>query len=143
MNKIVSILKYLIGWPLSVVALFFIFKIIYSNAFSLYKLKNLDFPLLFVGIIFFVIYFFLRSILWYELIKEKGNELSYKKTAYFWEISEIKRYIPGNVWSFISRSNFFMSKIISGKDMLSTIFNETILIVISCFLLSSFYISVL
>lgn len=144
MNKIISVIKYIVGWPLSAISLFFIFKLIYSNVSSINALGNINYFLLFLGILFFLLYFFLRSVLWHELVKEKGNKFSYKKTAYFWEISEIKRYTPGNIWSFLSRSRLFTeNNNLETKDMVSTLFNETILTVLSCFTISYFYISYL
>ncbi|HYM65310.1 MAG TPA: hypothetical protein VES68_02395, partial [Candidatus Sulfotelmatobacter sp.] len=103
----VKILKYLIGWPLSAVSILFIVKLVSDNTNSLSNLKNINFPLLLIGILFFLLYFSLRSILWSKIIKPKGNKLNFIKTAYYWEMSEIKRYTPGNIWSFLSRADLF------------------------------------
>lgn len=143
MNKIISVLKYLIGWPLSLISILFIFKLIYANVSSLNNLKNINYSLLFLGIICFLIYFFLRSVLWYQITKNKGNKHLYPKSAYFWEISEIKRYIPGNIWSFLSRSKLFSENNMTKGEIAYSLFNETVLIVLGCFLGSVFYISYL
>lgn len=143
MNKIISTLKYLIGWPLSLISLFFIGKLIYSNASYLQNLQNINYFFLSIGIIFFLLYFFLRSVLWHELTKEKGNNFSFKKSAYLWEISEIKRYTPGNIWSFLSRTRLFTKENMTTQNMIYSLFNETILIILGCFLVSTIYISYL
>lgn len=143
MNKILSILKYLIGWPLSFISLFFIFKLVYTNFYSFQSLERINILFLLLGIGFYLFYFFLRSVLWHEIIKEKGNRLPFIKSAYFWEISEIKRYTPGNIWSFVSRTQLFTKENMSTQNMVYSLFNETILIILGCFLASVFYISYL
>ncbi len=143
MNKIISLLKYLIGWPLSFVSLFFIFKLVLSNSGNLPNLQNINYLFLFLGIIFFQLYFFLRSVLWHEIIKEKGNTIPFVKSTYFWEISEIKRYTPGNIWSFLSRTKLFTEENMTTQNMVYSLFNETVLIILGCFLVSVFYVSYL
>lgn len=141
MNKTIKFLKYLIGWPLSIISLFFIGKLIYENANSLNTLKNINLPLLLIGILFFILYFFLRGALWNELLKPKGNKLGFTKTTYFWEMSEIKRYTPGNIWSFLSRADLFSKENISKKDVATSLLDEIILIILSSFTISYFYFS--
>lgn len=141
MNRIISILKYLVGWPLAFLSLFFVVKLIYSNANLFQDLQDINFLLLSIGIIFFLLYFFTRSLIWQEIIKERGNKLSFRKSAYFWEISEIKRYTPGNIWSFLSRTKLFTKDNMTTKDMIYSLFSETILIVLGCFIASTIYIS--
>lgn len=141
MNKIISILKYLIGWPLSFISLFFVFKLIYLNANLFQNLQNINYILLLIGVIFFLLYFFIRSFLWQEIIKEKGNNLSFRKSSYYWEISEIKRYTPGNIWSFLSRTKLFTKENMSTKNMIYALVSETVLIVLGCFITSTVYIS--
>lgn len=143
MNKIISTLKYLIGWPLSLISLFFIGKLIYSNTSYLQNLQNINYFFLFIGIMFFLLYFFLRGFLWHELTKEKGNNFSFRKSTYLWEISEIKRYTPGNIWSFLSRTRLFTKENMTTQNVIYSLFNETILIILGCFLISTFYISYL
>lgn len=141
MSKTVSILKYLVGWPLSFLSLFFVIKLIYSNASIFENLQNINYVLLSIGIIFFLLYFLIRSFLWHEIIKEKGNNLSFRKSSYFWEISEIKRYTPGNIWSFLSRTKLFTKDNMSTKDMVYSLVSETFLIILGCFIASTIYIS--
>ena len=139
MNKTVRILKYLIGWPLSALSLFFVGKLILANSLSLENLSNINIPLLSIGVLIFLMYFFLRSLVWNELIINKGNKFNLAKTIYLWEISEIKRYTPGNIWSFLSRTDLFSQNNILKKDVAISLFDEIILIVLGCFTLSSFY----
>lgn len=141
MNKLRSLLKVLIGWPLSLISLFFVFKLVSSNLHSLPSFSSINYLSLGIGILLFFFYFLLRSILWGEIIKKKGNKFSFKKTAYFWEISEIKRYIPGNIWSFVSRSNNFSTEELPAKEVGKSLINEAALIVTGSFFVSFIYIS--
>lgn len=138
---LLSTLKFIIGWPLSVIAIVFIFKVIFSNSASIKSIDVVNFPLLLISVICFLVYFFARSILWHQIIKEKGNKFPYKQTIYFWQIAEIKRYIPGNIWSFVSRADLFSKNNIDKKSVATSLVTEAILLVISCFAVSSFYIS--
>ena len=141
MNKIINILKYLIGWPLSFGSLIFIVKLIYENAGALNNLKNINFVLLLIGILLFIVYFFLRGFLWHELVRDKNNKFDLIKTLYFWELSEIKRYTPGNIWSFLSRTQIFSQDNIPRKEIASSLLNEVILIILTCFSISFFYLT--
>jgi len=141
MNKILSITKFIIGWPLAVISLFFILKLIYSNSSSLFKIQSLDLNSLILSFVFFLLYFIFRGLLWNEIVKEKGNNLSFKKTFYFWEVSEIKRYTPGNIWSFVSRASLFSKDNLDNKQIFSGLITEAVLTILASFFLSFFYIS--
>ncbi len=140
-KKIYNFLKYLIGWPVSIISLIYIGSIVYSNKASLASIGSVNLELLSMSLLTFFIYFFLRALLWNEIIKEKGNKLPFKMTVYFWEISEIKRYTPGNIWSFLSRSVLFTDKNLTNKEVLGSIINEMYLIVLGCLTISLFYIA--
>lgn len=119
MNRILSLFKYLIGWPLSLIALFFVFNVIYSNlGKATTYITNINVYLLGVGVLLFLIYFFLRSLLWTLILGEKGRHLNFKQSTYFWSISELKRYIPGSIWAFASRTTTFEGESLSKKEIL-------------------------
>lgn len=60
------------------------------------------------------------------------------QTAYLWEISEFKRYVPGNVWSFLSRVSLFEDVGVDKKLVGLALLDEIQLIIISCALISLF-----
>lgn len=135
--KAVNLLKYFIGWPLSVVAIIFIFKIIAPQSKMLFEnLKNSNFFILSIGILCFVLYFFIRSYIWNRILYSKGYNLKLKQSSFLWGISEIKRYIPGNIWSFLGRAHLFSKEKVSKKDMFSSFFIEAQLVVLSSALIS-------
>ena len=141
MNKILSILKYIIGWPLSAVSLLFIGKLIYDQSSLLIQIKQFNPFLLIIGILLLLTYFFIRGALWRELLREKGNKFDLIKTIYLWELTEIKRYTPGNIWSFLSRAEVFSKNNVSKRDVASSLLNEVILIILGALTFSFFYIS--
>lgn len=117
-NRIFSVAKFLIGWPLSLVALFFIVKLILPQAPQfLSRLDEISPVLLFWGIFCFLVYFFLRGYIWKRLVQQAGYNLSYKDTNFIWASSELQRYIPGNIWSFLGRTVMLHEKGMTKKDI--------------------------
>ena len=136
-NNTLSLVRFLVGWPLSFISILFIIKIIFSNSFSVTSsIKNLNFPFLIIGMICFFAYFFLRSFFWQKIIQAKGTEISFKEISYYFGFSEIKRYVPGNIWSFLSRSYFFKQKNVENKVILHSLLIEIELIILCCLALS-------
>jgi hypothetical protein len=117
-NRIFSVVKSLIGLPLTLLALFFIFKIIFTQLPSLtINFHTLHFFVLGYGIICFIFFYFIRSYLWYRILKNNNYFLSFQESSYLWALSELKRYIPGNVWSFLGRTVLFQQKGVEKKDI--------------------------
>lgn len=139
MNKTISTLKFFIGWPLSIVALFFLIKLSIPK-FSIVqeKIYSANLIILFLAVILFIFYFLLRSFLWGMILNYKGHKISFKKTAYLWGFSEFKRYVPGNIWSFLSRVSLFADTGIDKKTVGLALLDEIQLIVVSSSLVSIF-----
>nr|MBI5455768.1 DUF2079 domain-containing protein [Candidatus Levybacteria bacterium] len=136
MNKTISILKYLIGWPLTLISLVLVFKIIFSKSDIFNQITSFN-PLIFLLSIFaFIFYFIFRSFVWKEMLDNKGHKLSIKDTLFIWSSTEIKRYVPGNIWSFVSRAKNYKDRGVESKTVFSSIFLEIELIIISCSLIS-------
>jgi uncharacterized membrane protein YbhN (UPF0104 family) len=139
MNKTISTLKFLVGWPLALLAIFFLIRLFLPQFSSIQtRIVNVNLFLLVLSIIFFVIYYFLRCYLWQKILEFKGYKLSLMKTAYLWEFSEFKRYVPGNVWSFLSRVSLFENAGVEKKVVGMALLDEIQLIIISCTLISIF-----
>lgn len=136
-NNLLQIIKFFIGWPLTIIAFFFIAKFMLPNLSNIFiALQNISIFPLFLGILCITIYFFLRSFFWQQLLRHTGHHLSYKETAWLWGSAELKRYIPGNIWSFIGRTKNFSQKNISKTLLLSSTIRESECIVMSCLCLS-------
>ncbi len=56
-------------------------------------------------------------------------------------MTEVKRYVPGNIWSFLSKADLFSKENITKKEVGVSIVDEIILVILSCYTISSFYIS--
>ncbi len=139
MNKTISTLKFLIGWPLSIAALFFLIKLaIPKFSFVKEQIESVNLIILFLAVILFISYFFLRCFLWKTILDYKGHKLSFKKTAYLWGFSEFKRYVPGNIWSFLSRVSLFASEGIDKKIVGLALLDEIQLIIVSSTIISIF-----
>jgi uncharacterized membrane protein/uncharacterized membrane protein YbhN (UPF0104 family) len=136
-TRLFSVVKFLIGLPLTLLALFFIFKIIYSQLPSLnIDFHTLNFFLLGYGILCFIIFYFLRSFIWYRILKNYNYSLSFKESSYLWSLSELKRYIPGTAWSFLGRTVLFQQKGVQKKDIAKGLIFEGELFVIGSTLVS-------
>lgn len=127
----------MIGWPLSFVALFFIFKTILSNSPDILIHVKTPTPILFAGgVICFFTYFALRAIVWRLLLKESGHDITLKESTYLWSFAELKRYVPGNIWSFLTKTLSFESKGVSRRTIAKLLFIEIGMFLISCLIFS-------
>ena len=136
-KNIKSFATFLIGWPLSLVAIYFILKSFSPSVDQLLQIfRNTNLFILTVGICNFLGYYLLRSFIWHKILLNEGQNISYQDTAYLWASSEFKRYIPGNIWSFLGRSVSFASKGVPGKKVTKALFIELQIILIGAFLAS-------
>ncbi|MBA3723736.1 MAG: DUF2079 domain-containing protein [Candidatus Levybacteria bacterium] len=136
-SRLYSILKFVIGWPLSVIAFVFIAKILIDQAPTLQPNLTSIQPLLFAtGIICFLIFYFLRSYIWYRIVRGFHPGISFKDSSYMWSVSELKRYIPGNVWSFLGRTVLFAKRGVAKKDIGHGLIIEAEVFVWGCLVVS-------
>ncbi len=138
-EQLFSFIKFLIGWPISAVAIFFIVRIIFSK-FSLVasyiKIPTL-LPLI-GGAICFILFYFGRAFVFKKLLEEKGHNLKLKEVSFLWGASELKRFVPGNIWSFLGRVFSFSKKGVDNKTIISLIFAEIGFFIMASLLLSLF-----
>lgn len=140
-KNLFSFIKYLIGWPLSFIALFFVLRMVFdSTSKTLPNITNINYGFLLIGILSFITYFFLRTYLWKYILGEKGEHIPYKKNSLYWSTSELKRYVPGNIWSFLARTSSLEKESLSKKDVFSFLTFEAGMVAISSFAVSFFYI---
>lgn len=136
-KKSLDILKFALGWPLSFLAILFIY-----NTFSgeLSKVttdfSSLNITYLSTGFICFLIYYFLRSSIWYTMLKYSGYKIEFAECTYLWGVAQLKRYIPGNFWSFIGLGVIFSDKNVSKKHITNSIVVEQQLVVLTASFLS-------
>lgn len=142
MKKILNIFKLILGWPISVLAIFFVFKIIYDKSGSVFfNLSYVNYQLLLYGLVLYVLFYFLRSYVWKEILKEKEHDLPFREASFLWGVSELKRYTPGNIWSFLGRALLFSKKGVPNKITASSILLEVEIFLLACFIISLLSIS--
>ena len=134
-----SSVKFLIGWCVSTIAIFFIGKIILSqfNLVSPYIKVPSILPLT-GGVGCFILFYFGRAFVFKKLLEEKGHNLEFKEVSYLWGLSELKRFVPGNIWSFLGKAFSFSKKGVDNKTIISLIFQEIGLFIMASLLLSLF-----
>ncbi len=136
-NKFISTLKYLLGWPISIVAIFFIVKTILPNLSEVgTQFQNLNYIFIFYALCCFTGFYFLRGGLWYRLIKIYDADIALSHSVLFWGFSELKRYVPGNIWSFLARGAHFSDKGITQKEIAKLLLIEMGLFVVGALLIS-------
>jgi len=136
-SQLISWAKFLIGWPLSFISLFFIVKLIADKGSQLnIKLENINFYYLTLSIFLFFVYYLLRSFLWREQLKEKGYKIDFLDNTYRFTFSELKRYTPGNIWSFLSRASQFSELGVDKKTIGISILADIQLVIMGCGIVS-------
>lgn len=137
-SSLIQIAKFFVGWPLSLLALFFLGRFITQNGSSVVTIfSSLNYVLLFFALLSFLGYFLLRGVFWHELLKKKGYTFSLSHSLSSWSIAEIKRYIPGNIWAVIDRARVYKEKGIPVKTTLAIQTQELLYMFVATILLSS------
>jgi len=136
-SRLYSFLKFFLGLPLTILALFFIVRIIISQSVTLtHSIHSVHIFILVYGVISFVIFYFLRSYTWNRILKQLGYRMSFRESTYLWAMSELKRYIPGNIWSFLGRTVLFQEKGVQKKDVAKGLIIEAEFFVIGSIIIS-------
>ncbi len=138
-TSLYNVAKFLIGWPLSLVALYFVWILIQPQAGNLINnLRSVNLSLLTAGTVSFIIFYFLRSFIWFKLLRELSYQIPFKQATFLWAISELKRYIPGKFWFIIGRAVAFSDKGVSKRD------TGTLLIIeLEIFVMGALFVSLL
>lgn len=137
-----STIRFFFGWPLSIAAILIILKITLGNTEKLnFNLSQIKILPLFYSFIFFFLYFLFRNLLWQQILKEKGYNLPLKKTVFLWSYSELRRFVPGKFWSFLSRAMLFSKEGIGNKVIASSIILEIEFFLVGAALVSLFSLS--
>lgn len=136
-SRLRSLLTFIIGWPLSLIALFFIIRLIISHFTEIEShLHHINYTLTLIGGLCFVLYYFFRSYMYQKILNFLGYPLRLQETAYYWGQSELHRYIPGNVWSFLGRTVLFSRKNVSRSDITLSLIVESQLVCIGTILVT-------
>ncbi len=123
-------ISFLLGWPLSIAALYYLSTLFLSqwqkiNRHSL----HIDWTLVVASIISCALYFVFRVIAWEQLLPEHTDHI--KKTSLYWMLSELQRFLPGNIWGQIARIKYFSHRIPEKRTLLKLLTVESYYIVIA------------
>lgn len=136
-NRVFSIFKFLIGWPFSILAFFFIFQLILPHLPTLLShVRDLSPGLSLLGVCCFILYYFVRGILWQRLIQHTGHSISLRDASFLWATSELKRYIPGSIWGFVGRTVVFADRGVEKKTIARALIIEAELLVLGAVIVS-------
>jgi len=136
-KNLFSLIKFAFGWPLSILAIGYLGYSVFKNApIILSKITSVHPLLMIVGIVSFLVYFFLRAYSWQLILKAYGFKTEFRQANYLWGKSEARRYIPGNVWSFLSRAYLFSEIGVPKKETSKGLVLEAELIVLGSCLVS-------
>ncbi len=132
-----TLLKFILGWPFSIVALFFIFKTFLPKLNEVQShISQINIFLLTLGLLLFVGYYYLRSFLWYKILVFLGYQLDVRHSLFLWSSAQLRRYIPGNIWGFLSVTLGFETKNVKKRDVAKAIIIESELVVLTALLIS-------
>ncbi|MCC6265260.1 MAG: flippase-like domain-containing protein [Bryobacterales bacterium] len=93
-------LKYL----LPVLIILFLARSIHSNWAQIREYPwQFDFPLLALATLFTSTWFFVRTWIWWQLVREMHEHVPYWPAFRVFMISEVARYVPGKIWQYVSR----------------------------------------
>lgn len=92
------------GWVLSLAALVFVVRLLlHIDASAWKRFGDLNIWWLAVSAFLWFAWFAWRYVLWERISRRHGYEAKRHANLRMWTISELMRYIPGNVWSFGAR----------------------------------------
>lgn len=136
MNGLKKILRTFLGIPITLISFIFIGKLFFDNRQTIINsFAHLDYLVFLLGVLFFFLFFFIKSLIWIQILKRRGYAPNVRRTLFDYGISEAKRYIPGSVFAFAGRVHTH-SKTLPGKETLKGIGIEIALQVISAFVVS-------
>jgi len=134
-QKVKRTVRFLLGIPLTLLSIYFLtLTIWYQRESIIHNITQANIFLLLIGLLLFCVFFFLKTYIWHKLLPTGLSELT--KTFYDYQLSEIARYAPLNVLSFISRMNKFETKTITKSTLLKLMGIELIILVLGAFIVS-------
>lgn len=93
-----------VGWIVTLLALFFVVRWLVRLDHTVWQsLRHLQVSWLLGAILVFQIWFLMRFFAWEFIVQRHGSESQRHTTLRTWTLSELARYVPGNVWSFAAK----------------------------------------
>lgn len=131
-QDIKKFIKTFFGVPLSIISFYFVGSILYQNRSVVFEqLREANILLLILGVLCVSVFFIIKASLWKKLLTLNGFDTPTPFTLFSYQFSELKRYTPGNIFSFIARISSFETVKVPKKITLKLIFIETLLLILS------------
>ncbi|RJQ26160.1 DUF2079 domain-containing protein [Candidatus Parcubacteria bacterium] len=133
LSKFKKAAGFFLGYPLTILSFYFIFKVIFSS-FDKLKLdiNSVNIPVFGLGIICLTVFYFIRSLIWKMILEKMGYGTELVSSIYLFSFTEIRKYIPGNIFSFASRVDVFNKRFnIPHKTLIKLIFVDFLIMVVS------------
>lgn len=109
----------IIGWVVTLLALFFVGRWLLQLDRNIWtSLRHLRVGWLIAAIAVFQIWFLMRFAAWEMIVKRHGSESQRHVTLRNWTLSELARYVPGNVWSFAAK---YRSSVSTGSTRIAAV----------------------
>lgn len=102
------------------------------------NISQISFVKLILSSVLFLSYLYLRALSWRFMALSLGASVSKKDSFSIWFFSEATRYIPGNIWSFISRAYLARQKLFSWNASVLISPIEIIMVLLATLLLSTY-----
>lgn len=129
-NQILRFLKYL--WVLSIL-IFLSFFIIDNYEKILKIIKEINIYYILSAFTAILIAKILLSASMYYIIKSIGKHLSFVKCLHIYNISQLGKYIPGNIWHFVGKAAAYSKEGFSAKNIKDALIIENLWLVSSAF----------
>jgi len=138
MIRVKKIVKIFLGIPLTIIAFIFVGKILFDSLPKIIDhLKSADPLLLLIGAILMLGFFLVRAVAWTKIVEfYTEKEKSVSESVYLYSLAETKRYIPGNIFSFVSRIQKFSTEKFPKTTIIKALGLEAIIMVISAGIIS-------
>lgn len=100
----IALAKRVLKVVLPALILLFLARSIYTNWQEIREYPwQFNFPLMALAALFGVSWFFLRTWIWWQLVREMHEHVPYWPAFRVFMISEVARYVPGKIWQYVSR----------------------------------------
>ena len=117
----------LLGWIVAIIALVFVGRWIWRLDRHVWSnLKQLRWHWLLLSVLLLQLWFVGRFLAWEYLVKKFGSQATRTINARNWTLSELARYVPGNVWSFAARYRSSTSTGVSSPNAIQVLALEVI-----------------
>lgn len=132
LKSVKGVVQFAFGVPLTILTVFFIGKILFSAKTEITRaVFSMNIPVFLLGVVCILLFFVLKSLVWLQIARKVGVAGEAHRLLYVYAFAEIRRYIPGSIFSFASRIRGLHTEQIQTSRTVSTIFIEAIVLVAS------------